>query len=179
MTAIRALCLSLLLGSAAPRALAADLLIERADGVRVHFTVELALTPAARSRGLMGRGALPARHGMWFDFGAPAAVQMWMKDTPLSLDMAFIDTGGRLVHIVADTVPFSLTRLAAPRPVRYVLEVAAGSLAAAAIAAGARVVLTAALAGAGHSPRAATKAAKPLLKPANDTGTSIASRSAS
>jgi len=179
MTARRTVFLLLLLASAALRAMAADLLIERADGVQVHYGVELALTPATRTRGLMGRKVLPARHGMWFDFGAPVAVQMWMKDTPLPLDMAFVDAHGRIVHIAADTVPFSLTRLVAPQPVRYVLELAAGSLAAAAVSPGARVVLTPALQAAGHSPRAATSAAKPPLKPSSDTGTSIASRSAS
>lgn len=141
MSATRML-LMVVLAAAAVRASARDLLIERADGVQVYFTVEVAATPAARTRGLMGRRTLPPRHGMWFDFGAPAKVHMWMKDTPLALDMAFVDARGHIVHIAADTVPLSLTRVAAPEAVRYVLEVAAGSLAQAQVTAGARVIMT-------------------------------------
>ena len=153
-----------------------DLVVVRGDGVGLRYTVELALDPIARMRGLMGRGELPARHGMWFDFGVPSTVRMWMKDTPLALDMAFVDAAGRIVHVVSHTVPCSLGLIGPSMPVRYVLELAAGTLRSDAVGAGAQVVLPVATL---QSPRAATSASKPASKPASDTGTSIGCRSPS
>jgi uncharacterized protein len=156
-----------------------ELVVVRGDGVSLRYTVEFALDPDARMRGLMGRTALPARHGMWFDFGVPAAVRMWMKDTPLALDMAFVDPAGRIVHVVSDTVPCSHGLIGPSVPVRYVLELAAGTLRADAVGAGAQVVLSGLPVATPQSPRAATSAAKPASKPASDTGTSIGCRSPS
>lgn len=119
----------------------AQCIILRPDGVSVRFEVELAVTPSARQSGLMRRAALPARNGMWFDFERAGPVVMWMKDTLIPLDMAFIDERGELIGIHSQTVPLSLDHLSVPVPVRYVLEVNGGELAELGIAAGARVVL--------------------------------------
>lgn len=123
-----------------PRGEAAPLTLVRTDGVRVHFDVELATTGPARRRGLMGRRELPRNGGMWFDFGREQAVSMWMKDTPLPLDMLFFDADGRLVHVHARAAPFSLDHVTAPAPVRYVLEIAGGESARLAVARGDRAV---------------------------------------
>jgi len=45
--------------------------------------VELAATPAARQRGLMGRTHLAPDTGMLFVFDAPGRHCFWMRDTPL------------------------------------------------------------------------------------------------
>lgn len=105
-----------------------DVVVAGAGGQH-HFRVELANTPEQRMQGLQGRHALADNGGMLFDFGAPQWVAMWMKDTPLPLDMLFIDGTGRVVAIAERTVPFSLATIAAPAPVRAVLEVAGGSAA--------------------------------------------------
>jgi uncharacterized membrane protein (UPF0127 family) len=105
---------------------AQSVLVEREDGVAVHFQVELATTAQQRSQGLMFRRALPPRHGMWFDFESDGAVVMWMKDTLVPLDMLFIASDGLIVGVHEHAEPHSLARIAAPRPVRYVLEINAG-----------------------------------------------------
>ena len=100
--------------------------VVRSDAVRVNFEVEVARSAEQRSAGLMGRTSLPARHGMLFDFGTPIIATMWMKNTPLSLDMLFLDEHGKVVWIGERTTPESLALITAPVLVRYVLELQGG-----------------------------------------------------
>lgn len=94
---------------------------------RANFEAEIADTPEARSIGLMYRTEMGDDHGMLFDFGLTRPVSMWMKNTPLSLDMIFADETGKVLYVVAGTVPFSEDIISAPVPVRSVLEVKAGT----------------------------------------------------
>lgn len=87
----------------------------------------------------MFRRGMPADHGMLFDFATEQPVAFWMKNTPLPLDMIFIDAQGTVAGIAADTVPFSEAPIPSPVPVRAVLEVNAGTAARLGIAVGDRV----------------------------------------
>ncbi|MEQ8231977.1 MAG: DUF192 domain-containing protein, partial [Gammaproteobacteria bacterium] len=86
---------------------------------------------------------LAPRHGMWFDFESALPVTMWMKNTPVPLDMFFVATDGTIAAIHAHAEPYSLDTIMAPRPVRYVLELAAGSAAAHELGVGDRALLVA------------------------------------
>ena len=128
-------------GSALAKILPTDpeqLVIETSQGP-VSFSVELALTPDDRSTGLMNRESMAADHGMLFRFEQTRQVLMWMKNTPLPLDMLFIDDGGTLVGIAKDTTPYSEDIIASPGSVRYVLELNAGTADAKGIAVGNKV----------------------------------------
>ena len=92
------------------------------------FTTEIADTPELRERGLMFRHILPPDRAMLFDFGSPRPVQMWMKNTIISLDMLFIRPDGTIAAIAENTVPKSLDVVGVQTPVRGVLEVAAGTV---------------------------------------------------
>jgi len=74
----------------------------------------------------MFRRELEPMHGMLFLFGVDADRPFWMKNTPLSLDILFIDASLRVVGIHANTVAYSERQLRAGRRSRYVLEMAAG-----------------------------------------------------
>ncbi|MHB1353645.1 MAG: DUF192 domain-containing protein [Thiobacillus sp.] len=89
------------------------------------FQVEVAATPRARQRGLMGRTHLAADGGMLFVFEQPGRHCFWMRDTPLPLSIAFIDAAGRIANL-ADMVPRSETPHCPSREVRYALEVRQG-----------------------------------------------------
>lgn len=91
-----------------------------------RLQIELATTPTQRSRGLMFRDHLDDDQGMLFDFGRETGIAMWMKDTPLSLDMIFISADGRVVDIARNTTPFSLEVIKARARAQAVLEVKAG-----------------------------------------------------
>ena len=104
-----------------------------------RFTIELADTPGERARGLMYRRNMRTDHGMLFDFQVEQPVAFWMKNTPLPLDMLFIDATGTVVQIEADTVPFSETPVPSVQPVQAVLELNAGTSQSLGIAPGAVV----------------------------------------
>ena len=103
------------------------LCIKSLQGDLHTLRVELAETPEARTKGLMHRTELAADQGMLFDFEREQRVSMWMKNTPLPLDMLFIADSGRILRIEQDTEPFSLRSIASGRPARAVLEVNAGT----------------------------------------------------
>lgn len=94
-----------------------------------RFDVEIADTDEERRIGLMYRTSLPENGGMLFDFSRENSVQsMWMKNTLIPLDMAFIAKDGRIVRIEAMTTPRSLQSISSGEPVAAVLEVKGGRL---------------------------------------------------
>jgi uncharacterized membrane protein (UPF0127 family) len=104
------------------------LTIESNNGAtRTEFVAELAATPQHRASGLMFRTKLADNHGMLFDFKETRSVSMWMKNTPLSLDMIFCDDQGKVLYIARNTVPYSEEIITPGIPVYAVLEVKAGT----------------------------------------------------
>lgn len=113
--------------------------IETAGGSH-EFDIELALEPAQQSQGLMFRRQLAVDAGMLFFHPRERVATMWMRNTFVPLDMLFVATDGRIVHIVERTVPQSLATISAGRPVRAVLEVNAGTVRRLAIKSGDRLI---------------------------------------
>jgi len=117
-----------------------DLWIETGSGGRYHFTVEMALTPRQQGRGLMFREEMAPDHGMLFLFEPERPVSFWMRNTPLSLDMLFIDAEGIVTNIAARTTPMSDRSYPSAGPVRAVLEINGGVAALLGIEPGDRVI---------------------------------------
>ena len=115
------------------------LTIVTAAGREYPFRVEIAETLQQRAQGLQGRRQMATDAGMLFDFGKAKPVIMWMKDTFIALDMIFIGPGGKIVNIVHETVPGSLSFIESAGPVLGVLEVRAKTAARLGIKKGDRV----------------------------------------
>ncbi|MBL1269278.1 MAG: DUF192 domain-containing protein [Halomonas sp.] len=66
-----------------------------------RLEVEVAETASQRQRGLMGRESLPENSGMLFRFESEQSANnaFWMYRTLIPLDIAFIDSDGRIVAI--------------------------------------------------------------------------------
>lgn len=103
------------------------LAIETPDARRHVVEVWIADTPARSQQGLMGVRNLPDHTGMLFLFDHPQVVAMWMKNTPLSLDMLFIDANGRVESMVENAKPMSETILPSRGKIIGVLELKGGS----------------------------------------------------
>ena len=142
---LRALVVGALLcaaGAAAPASVSfeeSSLTVDAAAG-RFEFLVEMAVSPAQRSQGLMFRESLDEDRGMLFDFGRPQRAAMWMRNTYVPLDMLFIDADGRITQIAAETQPLSDAVIASREPVRAVLELRGGVSAKLGIRPGDRVI---------------------------------------
>lgn len=117
----------------------APLTVRTTGGKTLEFTVEVAATPDQRAQGLMFRKTMAPDHGMIFDFGNPRPVMMWMKNTPLPLDMLFIDAGGTIRHIKKNAEPFSEAIIDSQGDVKFVVELNGGTAAKLGIAPGDRV----------------------------------------
>ncbi|WP_321504128.1 DUF192 domain-containing protein [Breoghania sp.] len=94
---------------------------------RHQFDVEFVARPEDRARGLMYRKSVPEGTGMLFDFYREGPVGFWMKNTYVSLDMVFIRENGAVARVEHDTKPLSEKVIPSGVPVRYVLEVVAGT----------------------------------------------------
>ena len=96
------------------------------EGREVIFRVEIADTPAKRERGLQYRQELADDRGMIFLFPSESPQAFWMKNTPIALDMIFINRERTIVGIVEETLPFSLQSRSVAAPSQYVLEIKGG-----------------------------------------------------
>jgi len=96
------------------------------QGRTIAFDVEIADSPAKRELGLQYRRDLASDRGMIFLFPSQSEQTFWMKNTPIPLDMIFIDRELKIVGIVEQSVPFSLDPRSVGRPSQYVLEINGG-----------------------------------------------------
>ena len=96
------------------------------QGRIIAFDVEIADSPAKRELGLQYRRDLASDHGMIFLFPSQSEQTFWMKNTPIPLDMIFINRELKIVGIVEQTVPFSLDPRSVGKPSQYVLEINGG-----------------------------------------------------
>jgi uncharacterized membrane protein (UPF0127 family) len=103
------------------------LTVETSHGER-SFTVEIADDPGERERGLMFREDMDDMHGMLFVFEEQRDVGFWMKNTPMPLDLIFIGQDGK-IRAIKKGEPQSEAIVSSGLPVRFVLELKAGTAA--------------------------------------------------
>ncbi len=105
-----------------------SLTIQDAQGKQIGvFDIEIASTVVKRQIGLMYRESMEPNQGMLFEFDEVDTHGFWMKNTYLPLDMLFIDTDKNVAYIAENTVPFSEETVVPDKPVKYVLELNAGT----------------------------------------------------
>ncbi len=90
--------------------------------------IELAEYSDQHQRGLMFVQSMGQDDGMLFIFDREQPRAFWMRNTPLSLDIIYIDKDGFVVSWAPNTTPFSLQSLPSGEPAQYVLELNAGSI---------------------------------------------------
>ncbi len=81
---------------------------------------------ASRNMGLMDVRELPEDRGMLFIFEREAPLSFWMANTPLSLDIIFVNQAKEIVRIHANTPPLSEQNFESGDDAMYAIEVNAG-----------------------------------------------------
>jgi len=106
---------------------AADVQFLRTDQTIISkIEAAVADTDELRSAGLMDVTTLPENAGMIFLFDNNRTRSFWMANTPLSLDILFVNSDMEIVRIHRNTTPYSQDPIESERPAKYVIEVNAG-----------------------------------------------------
>lgn len=93
----------------------------------ITIDIEIADTDSARERGMMQREGFPNdRSGMLFPFDQEQPRSFWMSNTPVALDILFVDADSQIVNIAKYTTPFSNEHYRSDEPAQYVVETPAG-----------------------------------------------------
>ncbi|MGN6708683.1 MAG: DUF192 domain-containing protein [Candidatus Nitrosocosmicus sp.] len=89
--------------------------------------VDLAITPDQQAKGLSIKNSLNDSEGMLFPFDKPGDYSFWMKDMKFPIDILWIDTNNKIVHIEKNLQPcifFLLCPSYSPHSnSKYVLEI--------------------------------------------------------
>ena len=105
----------------------ATLVFKAADSREISsISIEIADSEESRQQGLMGRTRMSESQGMLFIFPDEDYRSFWMANTPLPLDIIYINSQKTIVTIRRNTVPFSEESIPSTAPARYVVEVNAG-----------------------------------------------------
>ena len=96
-------------------------------GLIIH--VDLAITPDQQEKGLSIKNNLSNNQGMLFPFNTPGDYSFWMKDMKFPLDIIWINSNNKIVHIEKNLQPCVFILLCptysppANSNTKYVLEV--------------------------------------------------------
>lgn len=92
----------------------------------VPLTVAMSQTPEEKKQALEERTSLPEGQGLWLIFEEDVRDPLLVNNTPISLDILFVDEDYEVVEIVADTFPYSDTPIISPQKYRHIFAVRGG-----------------------------------------------------
>ncbi|MEX0719267.1 MAG: DUF192 domain-containing protein [Balneolaceae bacterium] len=90
------------------------------------IVVAVADDQASRNQGLMDVNNLPNDAGMLFIFPEEEELSFYMANTPLPLDIIFVNSDSTIVRIHHNTAPFSNRQLESDEPAQFVVETNGG-----------------------------------------------------
>ena len=96
------------------------------DDTLATIDVAIADNDKERSQGLMDVRDMPSDKGMLFIFDKNQPRSFWMANTPLSLDIMFVNESFEIVRIHQNAQPFSEKSFESEKPAKYVIETNGG-----------------------------------------------------
>lgn len=96
------------------------------DDTLATIDVAIADNDKERSQGLMDVRDMPSDKGMLFIFDRNQPRSFWMANTPLSLDIMFVNESFEIVRIHQNAQPFSEKSFESEKPAKYVIETNGG-----------------------------------------------------
>ena len=103
------------------------LIIQASEHACYRFDIWLAIDRPQQMRGLMHVRDMSETSAMLFVYDGDDRRSMWMKNTYISLDIAFARSDGSISNVVANTEPLSLQSISSTEAVSFVLELNAGT----------------------------------------------------
>lgn len=100
--------------------------LDKNDNEISTFRYASATTDEQRSQGLMDVHSMPRDAGMVFFFDVEEEQSFWMANTPLALDIIYVNAEGVIVSIYQNAKPFSDKSMPSGEPAKYVIETNAG-----------------------------------------------------
>jgi uncharacterized membrane protein (UPF0127 family) len=67
---------------------------------KFKYTLDIAATGEQQQCGLMFRETMPKNAGMVFPMSPPRRAAFWMENTPLPLDLIFVDADSRVLNVL-------------------------------------------------------------------------------
>lgn len=94
------------------------------------YAATILTTEDEREKGLSGTSSLAADRAMLFVFPNDSKWGIWMKDMNYPIDIVWLDSGNKVVHMVKNAQPSSYpdTIFQPDKPARYVIELASGTI---------------------------------------------------
>jgi uncharacterized membrane protein (UPF0127 family) len=124
-----------------PKGKKCDILIINTNNKRIRLTVEVVDRSDTRERGLMFRRNLNRDQGMLFVFEREQHRRFWMKNTYISLSIAYINKYG-IINEIYDMKPIDTSRIyPSIHPAQFAIEVNQGWFARNKVKKGCRVLL--------------------------------------
>ena len=96
--------------------------VEKISIENLFSKIEVVSNSQERKLGLMYRENLPYDNAMFFIWEYKKRQCMWMRNTYIPLNVAYLDTSGKILEIY-DMVPLSDESVCSKKRVRYALEV--------------------------------------------------------
>lgn len=100
--------------------------IDPSDNEVSTVRVAVADDQEKRNQGLMDVNDLPSDAGMLFIFPEEEPLSFYMANTPLPLDIMFVNSDSVIVRIHHNTAPFNSKQLLSDAPAKYVVETNGG-----------------------------------------------------
>ena len=100
--------------------------IQITETENAEFRVVIAKSNKERRQGLMNIESMKDNEGMIFIFNPPRKVSMWMRNTPMTLDMIFINKDGEIINIENSATPYSTKGIPSNGSIKWVLEINGG-----------------------------------------------------
>ncbi len=99
-----------------------------AEDGSIISTIDIAIADEQpeRNQGLMDVRSMDENLGMLFIFEEERPLSFWMANTPLSLDIMYVNSDSTIVRIYSNTSPYSETTLPSEAPAIFVVETNAG-----------------------------------------------------
>ena len=100
--------------------------VQLGDGI---FKAQVARTDSELKKGLSGVSEFSRDQVLLFIFPKDDVYGVWMKDMKIPIDIVWLNKDKKVIHLVSNATPESYPKtFTPPKPARYIIELASGTI---------------------------------------------------